>query len=127
MRTDKDDPRGMTFRVRIGPTAYQILHLELHGLRGGHYHTKPVDHLVLQGRITFYLVDIRTMERQEIPAAPFETVEVPAYVAHLLEADEDSIFMEPEDKGGTYYYQPQRSQIRARHPTVIDKDPIKTP
>mgnify|MGYP002819738355 CR=1 FL=1 len=66
--------------------------------RGGHYHDQETVHLVLQGKIRFELVDPSTMERSEVMTNPMDIVRIPKGIAHLLEAIEESMFMEQWDK-----------------------------
>jgi|TARA_B100001971_G_scaffold187510_1_gene188258 dTDP-4-dehydrorhamnose 3,5-epimerase-like enzyme len=82
-------------------------------LRGGHYHDKESVHLVLQGKIRFKLVDPSTIEKIEVMAKPMDIIRIPKGIAHLLEAIEESMFVEPWDKDKiSFDYEPQRSLVK---------------
>lgn len=81
-------------------------------LRGGHYHNSETFHLVVQGRIRFELVESITREKRQVTAVSMDIIRVNAGVAHLLEALEDSMFIEPLRKlGSTVDFEPQRARV----------------
>ena len=107
-RTDKDDPRGSTFKLSLGEGGdFLFLNMVKGSFRGGHYHPFESFHLVLKGRIWFEFVEVSTGRRSEVVVEAMEIVYIPAGVAHLLKALEDSMFMEPAG-GLTENYPPQR-------------------
>lgn len=106
------DRRGSTFKAVIASKEYLFLEMRKGALRGGHYHDRETLHLVLSGRIKFEIADPLTADQSEIVANPMEVVLVTAGKAHLLEALEDSMFMEPLDKEkSTVDFEPQRARI----------------
>ncbi len=110
VRTDRDDPRGSTFKAELDGREYLFLNMSKGALRGGHYHSRETFHLVLQGRIQFEFVDPSTGEQTEVVAGPMDIIRIPAGIAHLLKAEEDAMFMEPLNNG-TIHFEPQRSQV----------------
>jgi quercetin dioxygenase-like cupin family protein len=107
------DRRGSTFKAAIAGKEYLFLEMRKGALRGGHYHDRETLHLVLLGRIKFEIADPLTAEQSEIVAKPMEIVVVKAGKAHLLEALEDSMFMEPLDKEkSTVDFEPQRARVK---------------
>ena len=107
------DSRGSTFKAVIAGKEYLFLEMRKGALRGGHYHDRETLHLVLSGRIKFEIADPFTAEQTEIVARPMEAVLVTAGKAHLLEALEDSMFMESLDKEkSTVDFEPQRARVK---------------
>jgi quercetin dioxygenase-like cupin family protein len=107
------DSRGSTFKAVIAGKEYLFLEMRKGALRGGHYHDRETLHLVLSGRIKFEIADPLTAEQSEIVAKPMETVLVTAGKAHLLEALEDAMFMEPLDKEkSTMDFEPQKARVK---------------
>lgn len=122
-RVDDSDPRGRAFKIRLSGGVYPILEMVKGSLRGGHYHTRETFHIVLNGRIRFLLVNTIGKEQAEIVGSPIDIVHIPAGVAHLLEALEDSLFMESPNKGGTVDFEPQRKRVREQLITARTKIP----
>lgn len=94
-RTDRGDPRGSTFRMALDGRDYLFLNVAKGSFRGGHYHPRETFHLVLKGRLWFEFVDTLSDRKAETIAEPMDVVHIPAGVAHLIKALEDSMFMEP--------------------------------
>lgn len=111
-RTDKDDPRGSTFKLSLDEGGdYLFLNMVESSFRGGHYHPFESSHLVLKGRIWFEFVEVSSGRRSETVVEPMEIVYIHAGVAHLLNALEDSMFMEPAG-GLTEEFPPQRRFVK---------------
>ena len=111
-RTDKDDPRGSTFKLSLDEGVdYLFLNMVEGSFRGGHYHPFESFHLVLKGRIWFEFVEVSSGRRSETVVEAMEVVYIPAGVAHLLKALEASMFMEPAG-GLTEEYPPQRRLVK---------------
>jgi dTDP-4-dehydrorhamnose 3,5-epimerase-like enzyme len=120
-QTDHGDPRGSTFRLPLDRADYLFLNMVEGSFRGGHYHPRENFHLVLKGRIWFEFVDISTGERGETVAEPMDIVNIPADVAHLLKALENSMFMEPSERL-TEEYAPQRKFVKQFLKTNTDQN-----
>ncbi len=111
-RTDKDDPRGPTFKLSLDEGGdYLFLNMVKDSFRGGHYHPFESFHLVLKGRIWFEFVEVSSGRRSETVVEAMEIVYIPGGVAHLLKALDDSMFMEPLG-GLTEEYPPQRAFVK---------------
>jgi quercetin dioxygenase-like cupin family protein len=107
------DRRGSTFKAVIAGKEYRFLEMRKGALRGGHYHDRETLHIVLWGRIKFEIADPLTSEQIKIEVKPMEAVKIPAGKAHLLEAVEDSLFMEPLDtEKSTVDFKPQRERLK---------------
>jgi dTDP-4-dehydrorhamnose 3,5-epimerase-like enzyme len=107
-----NDRRGSIFRTSLAEKDYLFVQMSKRSLRGGHYHNVETFHLVVQGRIRFELVDSVTREKRQLTAVPMDIIRVKAGVAHLLEALEDSMFIEPLRKhGSTVDFEPQRARV----------------
>ncbi len=107
------DRRGSTFKAAIEGKEYLFHEMRKGALRGGHSHDRESIHLVLSGCIKFEIVDPKTLEQTEMIVKPMEAVQIPAGKAHLLEALEDSLFMEALDKEkSTVDFEPQRARVK---------------
>ncbi|MBI2938155.1 MAG: hypothetical protein HYY22_08115 [Thaumarchaeota archaeon] len=65
----------------------------------------------MKGRIWFEFVEVSSGRRRETVVEPMEIVYIRAGVAHLLNALEDSMFMEPAG-GLTEEFPPQRRFVK---------------
>ena len=106
------DRRGAIFRISLVDKDYLFVQMRERSMRGGHYHGSETFHLVVQGRIRFELVEPVSREKRHVTAVPMDIIRVNAGVAHLLEALEDSMFIEPLRKhGSTVDFEPQRARV----------------
>lgn len=106
------DRRGSIFRASLPSREYSLVQMRVGSLRGGHYHSRETFHLVVQGRIRFELVDPFTRKKRQVTAGPMDFVRVRAGVAHLLEALEESLFLESYGRHGTTVdFEPQRARV----------------
>jgi len=111
-RTDKEDPRGATFKATLNNSDYAFVTIRKGALRGGHYHDIETTQIIVYGKIKFQFVDPRTRKQSETIGLPMEIIQIPAGIAHIAEGLEDSMFIEPAKVGKTIEYEPQRKRIR---------------
>lgn len=88
------DARGTIIFLKYGQKKINIVEIKKGFSRGGHYHTFDTKHFIIYGTIEYREKNLKTgQEKIEIITAP-SVVKVPAMVAHLLTAQEDTIFAE---------------------------------
>tara|TARA_B100001971_G_C18162945_1_gene522490 strand:- start:647 stop:1075 length:429 start_codon:yes stop_codon:yes gene_type:complete len=106
------DPRGSTFKIKVDKQEILFLHMHKGAFRGGHYHNRKTTHIVIYGNIIFEFVDPITMERNILETKPMDVIQIPKGIAHLLKANDESLFLEPiNDKILTWDYAPQRNKV----------------
>lgn len=74
----------------------------------GHYHKYREIFIVLEGCDVFYLVDVRTGEKQVIELTRGDVLLVPAYVAHLCSVKRGSLVVVAQDAP---YVSPEHSDF----------------
>jgi quercetin dioxygenase-like cupin family protein len=82
-------------------------------MRGGHYHDRKKFHLVLSGKILYEFVDPTTKKNEKITVEPLDLITIPRGVSYLLNAVEDSLFLESGESTKTVDYEPQRRLVRS--------------
>ncbi|MFN3655558.1 MAG: hypothetical protein ACK4TO_09615 [Candidatus Nitrosotenuis sp.] len=101
------DARGTIVFLSYGDKKINIVEIKKGFARGGHYHTFQTRHFLLTGTIEYRETDLKTgQEKTEIISAPY-IITVPPMRAHLLTAQEDTIFVEEftQDYSATEYPQ----------------------
>lgn len=101
------DARGTIVFLSYGNKKLNIVEIKKGFSRGGHYHTFQTRHFILAGTIEYRETDLKTgQEKKEIISAP-HIITVPPMAAHLLTAQEDTIFAEEftQDYSATEYPQ----------------------
>ena len=99
------DARGTIIFLSYGNKKLNIVEIKKGFSRGGHYHTFETRHFLLKGTIEYREKNLHTdTEKKEIISAP-QIIVVPAMTAHLLTAQEDTIFAEEfvQDYSATDY------------------------
>ncbi|HXG73251.1 MAG TPA: hypothetical protein VNK44_00335 [Candidatus Nitrosotenuis sp.] len=99
------DARGTIVFLSYGDKKINVVEIKKGFSRGGHYHTFQTRHFLLAGTIEYRQTDLRTgEEKTEIISSP-QIITVPPMVAHLLTAQEDTIFAEEfaQDYSATEY------------------------
>lgn len=88
------DARGTIVFLSYGDKKLNIVEIKKGFSRGGHYHTFQTRHFLLAGIIEYRETDLKTgQEKTEIISAPYIITVLPMR-AHLLTAQEDTIFAE---------------------------------
>jgi dTDP-4-dehydrorhamnose 3,5-epimerase-like enzyme len=101
------DARGTIVFLSYGDKKLNIVEIKKGFSRGGHYHTFQTRHFLLSGTIEYRETDLKTgQEKKEVLSAP-HVITVPPMTAHLLTAQEDTIFAEEfaHDYSATEYPQ----------------------
>ena len=107
------DARGSVFKLSVDSQDFLLLEMRKGSFRGGHYHDRKTVHIVLAGTIRFELCDLSTGKQSEEYLESMQVVEIPPSIAHLLEAVDESVFMEPLDEDRvTIVYEKQRKRVK---------------
>jgi dTDP-4-dehydrorhamnose 3,5-epimerase-like enzyme len=66
--------------------------------RGGHYHSRKIEHFyVVKGKLKILLVDLETEEREEVEARAGQKITIFPKCAHRFEAEEEAQVIEYYD------------------------------
>jgi len=88
------DKRGSIIFMKNGPKLVNFVEIKKGFSRGGHFHEFQSLHNLISGKVEYLEFNTRTNEeRKVIYEAPF-VIDVPPFVAHLLTALEDVLFVE---------------------------------
>jgi len=88
------DARGTIIFLKYGEKNLNLIQIKKGFARGGHYHTFQTRHCLIAGTIEYREKNINT-EQEKIQTMTGPTViTVPPMAAHLLIAQEDTIFAE---------------------------------
>lgn len=91
------DERGSIIFMKNGSKLLNFVEIKKGFSRGGHFHEFHSTHNLISGKVEYREFNIKTNEeRNDICESPF-VIEVPSYVAHLLTALEDVLFVETFD------------------------------
>lgn len=92
-----EDVRGKIIFFTYGDKRISIVEIKKGYARGGHYHKFNSEHTVISGKIEYRETDVRTgKENMQIFSSP-SVIQVSPYMAHLLIALEDTLFVETFD------------------------------
>ena len=107
------DVRGSVFKLSLDSKDFLLLEMRKGSFRGGHYHDRKTVHIVLSGQIRFEFYDLSTRKKTEEYLESMQVVDIPPGIAHLLEALDESLFMEPLDEDRvTVVYEEQRKRVK---------------
>ena len=88
------DERGSIIFMKKGSKLLNFVEIKTGFSRGGHFHEFPSTHNLISGKVKYLEFNTKTNEeRKAIYEAPY-IIDVPPFVAHLLTALEDVLFME---------------------------------
>lgn len=88
------DIRGSIFFLKNNSNKINLVEIKKGFSRGGHFHKFHSIHNIILGKVEYLEYNTKTHEeRKAIYDAPY-VIEVPPYVAHLLTALEDVLFVE---------------------------------
>ncbi len=88
------DERGSIIFMKNGSKLLNFVEIKKGFSRGGHFHEFHSTHNLISGKVEYCEFNMKTNEeRNEIYEAPF-IIKVPPFVAHLLTALEDVLFIE---------------------------------
>jgi len=88
------DERGSIIFMKHGSKLINFVEIKKGFSRGGHFHPFHSMHNLISGKVEYFEFNTKTNEEQKaILNAPFE-INVPPFVAHLLTALEDVLFVE---------------------------------
>lgn len=106
------DARGTIIFLKYGDKSLNLVQIKKGFARGGHYHTFETKHHLIAGVIEYREKDINTgQEKIQIITGPAVII-VPSMTAHLLIAQEDTIFAEEFEKNySATEYAPYRSIV----------------
>ncbi|MGY5151468.1 MAG: hypothetical protein ACW9XA_04290 [Candidatus Nitrosopumilus sp. bin_6a] len=91
------DARGSIIFMKNWSKLLNFVEIKKGFSRGGHFHEFFSTHNLISGKVEYHEFNIKTNEeRTDIYEAPF-VIEVPPFVAHLLTAIEDVLFVETFD------------------------------
>jgi len=117
---EKGDERGSVFCGKLnGKEQFLIAEIKKGKKRGGHYHNILTYHFVVVGSVKYFERYLDS-DGNELPnkndlkksVSGGTLILTPAYVAHLVEAIEDSIILEPIPKEKkTISYPPYRKLV----------------
>jgi hypothetical protein len=118
-KVENNDSRGTVLSGKLnGKERFLIAEIKKGKKRGGHYHNVDTYHFALVGKIRYLEKQLgkkgEELNKKETKKTLPECTGVvtPAYSAHLLEALEDSVIIEPSGKGKTTTtYLPYRKLI----------------
>lgn len=98
LKQEVEDKRGKILMVTYNDKQINIVEIRKGFARGGHYHEFETSHSIISGKIEYREEDVKSgQEKIRTITAP-ATVLVPANVAHLLIALEDTVFVELFEK-----------------------------
>ncbi len=91
------DERGSIIFMKNGSKLLNFVEIKKGFSRGGHFHEFYSAHNLILGKVEYHEFNTKTNEeRNDIYEAPF-VIDVPPFVAHLLTALEDVLFVETFD------------------------------
>lgn len=99
-----EDVRGKIMVIRYGELECRIVEIKKGFSRGGHYHPITTEHYLISGKIECREEDINSQKENVKMIFESEVVKIPANVAHLFTALEDSVFMECSKSFEATYY-----------------------
>lgn len=90
-----EDPRGKMFVFRMGEAEINVIEIKKGFSRGGHFHSTDTSLHVFAGKVEYREEDPsgKGPERVEVFSAPCR-IDVPANMAHMMTAVEDSVMVE---------------------------------
>jgi len=106
-----EDARGKILICSYGKKQVNIVEIKKGFARGGHFHKKSTDHIVISGKLEFREKDLESGQETKKIIVAQETTHIAANVAHLLIALEDTIFFESFDKPYEATYFPEYRKI----------------
>lgn len=107
------DKRGSLHSLKLKGKEILIVFSAKGAPRGGHYHRKNQQHIVLEGSFLYREIDARNPKKEiQKKLKAGDVVEVKAYRAHLFTALEESIMIEfKKDKRKAIIYEPYRKSV----------------
>ena len=88
------DNRGTIIFMKNGPNFLNLVEIKKGFSRGGHFHPFSSSHNIISGKVEYMEFNTKTMqEKRVVYEAPFVIV-VPPFIAHLLTALDDVLFVE---------------------------------
>lgn len=108
-----EDSRGQMYGYSLNGRQHIIVTYNSGKSRGGHYHQTHQWHIVLGGRFRVSLHDMNTGEERVREMQEGDSMYIPAGIAHLFEALEESVMA--ESRSGDYEateYEPFRKLAR---------------
>jgi len=88
------DERGSIIFMKKGSKLLNFVEIKTGFSRGGHFHEFHSTHNLISGKVEYHEFNTKTNQEKKVNyEAPF-VIDVPPFVAHLLTAIEDTIFIE---------------------------------
>jgi hypothetical protein len=88
------DKRGTIIFMKNGPNFLNLVEIKQGFSRGGHFHPFHSSHNLISGKVEYMEFNTKThKEKKMIYHSPYN-IDVPPFVAHLLTAIDDVLFLE---------------------------------
>ena len=88
------DKRGTIIFMKNGPNFLNLVEIKQGFSRGGHFHPFNSSHNLISGKVEYMEFNTKThKEKKMIYDSPYN-IDVPPFVAHLLTAIDDVLFLE---------------------------------
>jgi hypothetical protein len=88
------DKRGTIIFMKNGPNFLNLVEIKQGFSRGGHFHPFHSSHNLISGKVEYMEFNTKThKEKKMIYDSPYN-IDVPPFVAHLLTAIDDVLFLE---------------------------------
>lgn len=88
------DKRGSIIFMKSGKTLINLVEIKQGFSRGGHFHPFHSAHNLVKGKVAYLEFNTKTNEENEMIFTAPHVINVAPYVAHLLTAKIDSLFVE---------------------------------
>jgi len=88
------DERGSIIFMKKGSKLLNFVEIKTGFSRGGHFHKFHSTHNLISGKVEYIEFNTKTNQEQKANYEAPYIIDVPPFVAHLLTAIEDTIFIE---------------------------------